>query len=125
MKQSYPAPRPLGLGDEGNMESRVLEDREDRGRKVDRQREGTSVHVTDKGARVPACTYTHTHTHTHTHTLLILRAPSDTLFHRLTESAKPHEPGLQSWANSSSFQSLPFLIYKRRQKLHTSQGYHG
>ena len=120
MKQSYPTPRPLGLGDEGNMESRVLEDREDMGRKEDRQREGTAVHVTEKGARVSACT----HTRTHTHTFLILRAPSDTLFHRLTESAKPHEPGLQSWPNSSSFQSLPFLIYKRRQKLHTSQGYH-
>ena len=66
MKQFYPTPRPLGLGDEGNMESRVLEDREDMGRKEDRQREGTAVHVTDKGARVPTCACIHTHTHTHT-----------------------------------------------------------
>ena len=103
------------------MESRILEDWEDMGRK-EKAREGTAVHLTEK--RVRGCARGDTHTHTHTHTLLILRAPSDTLFHRVTESAKPHEPVLKSWASSSSFQSLPFLIYKRRRKLHTSQGCH-
>lgn len=129
MKQYHSTPGPLGLGEAVDMESRKLEDWEEVGRKEDRQGKALlSISQTDKHAHAHTRRHAHTHTcarrHACTHTLLVVRIPSDTLFHRAPESTESHEPGLKSQASSSPFLRLPFLIYKRRSRLHISQGCH-
>lgn len=121
-------PGPLGLGEAVGMESRKSEDWEEVGRKEDKQGKALlSISQTDKHADthpLTRSTLTRTHAHAGTHTLLVVRIPSDTLFHRAPESTESHEPGLKSRAHSSPFLRLPFLIYKRRSRLHISQGCH-
>lgn len=88
MKQYHPTPRPLGLGGGGKY---GIQEPGRGGKERGQAREGTAVHLTDRQAGTGS-----THAHAGTHTLLLLRVPSDTLFHRAPESTKSHEPGLKS-----------------------------